>query len=358
MNFALFSANAEKVELCLFDPRGERELERIVLPEYTDQVWHGYMPDVRPGQLYGYRVHGPYDPAGGHRFNPTSSCSTLTPSSSWASCTGRTRISATASAAGARTSALRHTRQCPRHAEMPGRRHRLHLGRRQGSALPWNESVLYETHLRGFTMLHPAVPERFRGTCAGFSIPQVIDHLRALGVTAVEFLPIHAFIQDRHLVERGLTNYWGYNSIGFFAPEPRYLASGDLAEWKAMVACLHDAGIEVMIDVVYNHTAEGNHMGPTLSFKGIDNASYYKLEPRGPALLLGQHRLRQLAEPQPSARAADGDGFLALLGRGDARRRLPLRPHLEPGPRPVRLRLRLGLPRRDPPGPGAEPRSS
>jgi glycogen operon protein len=145
--------------------------------------------------------------------------------------------------------------------------------------VPWHESVLYETHLRGFTMLHPDVPERYRGTAAGFSIPQVIDHLKALGVTAVEFLPVHAFVQDRHLVERKLANFWGYNTIGFFAPEPRYLATGDLAEWKAMVRCLHEAGIEVMVDVVYNHTAEGNHLGPTLSFKGIDNASYYRLVP-------------------------------------------------------------------------------
>ena len=148
--------------------------------------------------------------------------------------------------------------------------------------LPWHESVLYETHLRGFTMLHPSVPDHLRGTCAGFSMPEVIDHMKDLGVTAVEFLPVHAFVQDRHLIARKLSNYWGYNSIGFFAPEPRYLQSGDLAEWKAMVCCLHDAGIEVMIDVVYNHTAEGNHLGPTLSFKGIDNASYYKLSPEDP----------------------------------------------------------------------------
>ena len=155
-------------------------------------------------------------------------------------------------------------------------------GKDQRLDLPWYESVLYETHLRGFTMLHPNVPDHLRGTCAGFSLPEVIDHIKELGVTAVEFLPVHAFVQDRHLVERKLSNYWGYNSIGFFAPEPRYLASGDLAEWKAMVCCLHDAGIEVMIDVVYNHTAEGNHLGPTLSFKGIDNASYYKLSPDDP----------------------------------------------------------------------------
>ncbi|MEK0085681.1 glycogen debranching protein GlgX [Benzoatithermus flavus] len=279
VNFALFSANAEKVELCLFDPRGQRELERIVLPEYTDQVWHGYMPDVRPGQLYGYRVYGPYEPKRGHRFNPHKLlldpyARQLVGHLHWSDAHFAYRI-------GSRRGDLSFdTRDNAR--GMPKCRvvdTAFTWGDDKLLHIPWHESVLYETHLRGFTMLHPAVPDQVRGTCAGFSLPEVIDHLRALGITAVEFLPIHAFVQDRHLIERGLTNYWGYNSIGFFAPEPRYLASGHIGELKTMVACLHDAGIEVMIDVVYNHTAEGNHMGPTLSFKGIDNASYYKLSP-------------------------------------------------------------------------------
>ncbi len=283
VNFALFSANAEKVELCLFDPRGEREIERIVLPEYTDQVWHGYMPDIRPGQLYGYRVHGPWDPAGGHRFNPAKLLLDPYAKQLW----GQLRWSD--AHFGYRIGSPRDDLSRPDARDNARGMLKCRVvdtaftwGDDKAPHVPWHESILYETHLRGFTMRHPDVPERYRGTAAGFSIPQVIDHLRALGVTAVEFLPIHAFIQDRHLVERKLANYWGYNSIGFFAPEPRYLATGDLAEWKAMVRCLHEAGIEVMIDVVYNHTAEGNHMGPTLSFKGIDNASYYKLVPDNP----------------------------------------------------------------------------
>ena len=282
VNFALFSANAEKVELCLFDPRGTRELERIVLPEYTDQVWHGYFPDVRPGQLYGYRVHGPYEPGRGHRFNPNKLlldpyAKQLIGPLHWSDAHFGYRVG------GRREDLAIDTRDNAR--GMPKCRvvdTAFTWGDDKLLQIPWHESVLYETHLRGFTMLHPAVPEPLRGTCSGFSIPEVIDHLRVVGVTAVEFLPIHAFVQDRHLVEKGLSNYWGYNSIGFFAPEQRYLATGDLAEFKAMVACLHDAGIEVMMDVVYNHTAEGNHMGPTLSFKGIDNASYYKLSPEDP----------------------------------------------------------------------------
>jgi isoamylase len=283
VNFALFSANAEKVELCLYDERGERELERIVLPEYTDQVWHGYMPDVRPGQLYGYRVHGPYDPKRGHRFNPHKLLLDPYAKQLW----GQLRWSDAhfAYRIGSRREDLSRPDERDNARGMPKCRvvdTAFTWGEDRHLRTPWHESITYETHLRGFTMLHPAVPRRLRGTCAGFSIPEVVDHIRSLGVTAVEFLPVHAYVQDRHLIEKGLTNYWGYNSIGFFAPEPRYLASGHLAEWKTMVACLHDAGIEVMIDVVYNHTAEGNHLGPTLSFKGIDNASYYKLSPEDP----------------------------------------------------------------------------
>ena len=282
VNFALFSANAEKIELCLFDPRGERELERVLLPEYTDQVWHGYLPDARPGQLYGYRVHGPYDPARGHRFN--SHKLLLDPYAKQLIGPLRWSDAHFAYRVGSRREDLSfdardNARGMPKCRVVDTA---FTWGGDQRPDVPWHESVLYETHLRGFTMLHPDVPDRYRGTAAGFSIPGVIDHLKSLGVTAVEFLPVHAFVQDRHLVERKLANYWGYNTIGFFAPEPRYLATGDLAEWKAMVRCLHEAGIEVMVDVVYNHTAEGNHLGPTLSFKGIDNASYYRLVPEDP----------------------------------------------------------------------------
>ena len=282
VNFALFSANAEKVELCLFDQRGERELERVVLPEYTDQVWHGYLPDVRPGQLYGYRVYGPYDPARGHRFNPNKLlldpyAKQLVGNLRWSDAHFAYRVG------NKREDFSFDKRDNAR--GMPKCRvvDDAHTwGDDKRPDRPWHESVLYETHLRGYTMQHPEVPDHIKGTAAAFCMPEIARHLRKIGVTTVEFLPIHAYVQDRHLVENGLSNYWGYNTIGFFAPEPRYLATGELAEFKSMVRVLHDAGIEVMIDVVYNHTAEGNHMGPTLSFKGIDNASYYKLVPDDP----------------------------------------------------------------------------
>jgi len=279
VNCALFSGSAEKVQVCLFDARGERELERVVLPEHTDQVWHGYLPDVRPGQLYGYRVYGPYDPGRGHRFNHHKLlldpyARALHGTLRWSDAHFGYRVG---SSRGDLSFDRRdNARGMPKCQVVDTA---FTWGDDRPPETPWHETVLYETHVRGFTMLHPDLPPALHGTFAGFSLPGIVAHLRHLGVTAVEFLPIHAFVQDRHLVERGLRNYWGYNTIGFFAPEPRYLASGELGEFKAMVRCLHDAGIEVMIDVVYNHTTEGNHMGPTLSFRGIDNAAYYKLVP-------------------------------------------------------------------------------
>ncbi len=278
-NFALFSAHAEKVELCLFDPSGDKERERIVLPEYTDEVWHGYVPDLLPGQLYGYRVHGPYDPQRGHRFNAHKLlldpyAKLLRGEVRWSDANFAYRL-------GHPKEDLSfdrrdNSRAMPKCALVDTA---FTWGAERRLDIPWLHTVLYEAHVRGLTMLHPAVPERWRGTFAGLGRPEIIEHLRALGITAVELLPIHAFIDDRNLVEKGLRNYWGYNSIGFFAVEPRYLATGLLSEFKSMVRRLHDAGIEIILDVVYNHTAEGNHLGPTLSFKGIDNASYYKLVP-------------------------------------------------------------------------------
>ncbi|MGE5475628.1 MAG: glycogen debranching protein GlgX [Bacteroidales bacterium] len=279
VNFALFSAHAEKVELCLFDAGGERETERISLPEYTDEVWHGYVPDLLPGQLYGYRVHGPYQPQAGHRFNAHKLlldpyAKSLRGGLRWTDAHFAYRL-------GSPREDLSFDRRDNARA-MPKcevvdtaftwgdeRRPRTH----------WAHTVIYEMHVRGHTMRHPEVPERRRGTFAGLAWPAVTEHLRALGVTAVELLPVHAFVDDRGLAERGLRNYWGYNSIGFFAIEPRYLGTGRLSEFKSTVRRLHDEGIEVILDVVYNHTAEGNHLGPTLSFKGIDNATYYKLVP-------------------------------------------------------------------------------
>jgi len=281
VNFALFSANATKVELCLFDSDG-KESARIALPEYRDETWHGYVPELAPGQVYGYRVHGPFEPEQGHRFNPNKlvldpyarahigelrwdpavfaykfddpakdlsfderdsapfmpKCVVVDPNFNWA-----------------RESTRKHT--------------------------PWDRTIVYETHVKGYTKLHPAVPEGERGTYKGLAHPEVIAYVKSLGITSIELLPVHTFINDSFLLEKKLTNYWGYNSIGFFAPDPRYAAdkARTLQEFKEMVARFHDAGLEVIIDVVYNHTAEGNELGPTLSFKGIDNASYYRLMP-------------------------------------------------------------------------------
>jgi isoamylase len=279
VNFALFSANAERVELCLFDARGRRELRRIALPEYTDQVWHGYLPDARPGLLYGYRVYGPYDPARGHRFNHHKLL--LDPYAKLLAGALRWNDAHFGYRVGAARSDLTFDRRDSA-AGMPkcvvvdtaftwGSDQLLHTR--------WHESVVYELHVRGFTMLHPGVPPAFRGTFAGLAAPAVIEYLQRLGITAVELLPVHAIADDRTLIEKRLRNYWGYNTIGFFAPDPRYLATGALGELKTTVKHLHSAGIEVILDVVYNHTAEGNELGPTLSFRGIDNASYYRLAP-------------------------------------------------------------------------------
>ncbi len=278
VNFALFSENAERVELCLFDASGERELDRVELPEFTNDVWHGYLPDLRPGQLYGYRVFGPYAPDRGHRFNhhkllidpyarmlhgrfqwndavfgydtgdpdPDLSfnvrdsarfvpkCRVIDPAFTWGD-------------------------------DRPPRR-------------PWHETVIYELHVRGFTKRHPEVVAPLRGTFAGLASPAIIRYLRELGVTAIELMPIQAFIDERQLRERGLRNLWGYNPLAFFVPEPRYLAEQSLHEVTTAVRQLHDAGLEVILDMVFNHTAEAGPEGPTVSFRGIDNASYYHLD--------------------------------------------------------------------------------
>jgi glycogen operon protein len=279
VNFALFSAHATKVELCLFDERGEQELERIELPEYTDEVWHGYLPDARPGTIYAYRVHGPYEPENGHRFNPNKLV--LDPYAR--GLMGEIRWDSAHfgyAMEGGDDLSFDERDSAPFMAKCRVIDPAFTWGRDRRPAIPWERTIFYETHVKGFTRLHPAVPQHLRGTYAGLAVKEVVDYIRSLGVTSVELLPIHAFVQDQHLVDKGLANYWGYNSIGFFAPEPRYAAvGGGVAEFKEMVAHLHDAGLEVILDVVYNHTAEGNERGPTLSFKGIDNASYYRLIP-------------------------------------------------------------------------------
>ncbi|MDB5027904.1 MAG: glycogen debranching protein [Candidatus Eremiobacteraeota bacterium] len=276
VNFALFSANAEKVELCTFDPRGRREISRVVLPEYTDEVWHGYLPEARPGMLYGYRVYGPYDPSNGHRFNHHKLlldpyARALAGKLRWTDAQYGYRI-------GAQREDLSFDRRDNASA-MPKCvvvEEAFTWGTDQRPSVPWHDTIFYELHVKGFTIQHPGVPPAMRGTFAGLASPAVVEYLHDLGITTLELLPVHAFIDDRHLVEQKLRNYWGYNSIGFFAPEPRYL-QGATNEFKTMVKHLHEAGIEVVLDVVYNHTAEGNHLGPTFSFKGIDNVSYYRL---------------------------------------------------------------------------------
>jgi isoamylase len=280
VNFALFSSHATKVELCLFDTAGETELERIELPEYTSEIFHGYLPDARPGTIYGYRVHGPFEPQAGHRFNPNKLL--LDPYAKahvgelrWDhACFGYT------------IGAAEEDLTCdPRDSAPFVPKCRVidpafTWGRERRPAVPWEATIVYETHVRGYTKLHPAVPPALRGTYAGLGQKDVVDYIRSLGVTAVELLPIHTFVNDNYLLDKGLTNYWGYNSIGFFAPDPRYSAipAFVFSEFKEMVARLHDAGLEVILDVVYNHTAEGNERGPTLSFRGIDNVSYYRLQ--------------------------------------------------------------------------------
>jgi glycogen operon protein len=275
-NFALFSANATKVEVCLFD--GARET-RIELPEYTDQVFHGYIPGVDPGTFYGYRVHGPYDPANGHRFNPNKLLLDPYARAHAGSLTWNPAVFGYKMETGddltfdERDSAP----FMPKCVVVDPDFDWIAEADRQN--LHWDETIFYETHVKGFTKKHPDIPEKLRGSYAGFGSDPAIGHLKSLGITSVELLPVHTFINDSNLLEKHLTNYWGYNTIGFFAPDPRYASdvANSLREFKEMVSRLHGAGLEVILDVVYNHTAEGNEHGPTLSFKGIDNASYYRL---------------------------------------------------------------------------------
>ena len=287
VNFALFSEHATAVELCLFAPaESVRETARITLPERTDHVWHAYVPDIRPGQLYGYRVHGPYAPAEGHRFNPAKLlldpyALAITGSVRWDDALlgyppGRpdedlARDDRDDAAAMPRCVVVDPTFDWE--DDRPLR-------------IPWEHTFIYELHVKGMTARHPAVPAALRGTYAGLATAAGIDHLVALGVTAVELLPVHHSTREKHLVEKGLPNYWGYSSIGFFAPDARFASGGtcgeQVREFQTMVRALHRAGIEVILDVVYNHTAEGDRLGPTLCFRGVDNRSYYRLVPDNP----------------------------------------------------------------------------
>ncbi len=279
VNFALFSANAEKVELCLFDRWGKRETNRIQLPYYSEQVWHGYVEGLEPGTVYGYRVYGPYEPHSGHRFNHHKLlmdpyARQLTGELVWHDALSGFEIG-----------------HADRDLSFDGRDSAPYIPKavvvappasptkRNGHRVSWSDTVIYEAHVRGMSIHHPDVPQPLRGTFAGLSSAAIIEYLNKLGVTSIELLPVHGFVNDRFLVDKNLSNYWGYNSINFFAPQRHYMSGEDIAEFRNMVDEFHQAGIEVILDVVYNHTAEGNEMGATLSFRGIDNASYYRLHP-------------------------------------------------------------------------------
>ncbi len=286
VNFAIASEHATRVELCLFDaPDAPRESARVLLPERSDRVWHAYLPDVRPGQLYGYRVHGPYEPGRGHRFNPAKLL--LDPYARAIS----GRVAWNDTQFGYRVGDPREDLAPSDADSAPGVPRSIVIdpafswGDDRPPGTPWTRTLAYEAHVKGMTARHPFVPERLRGTYLGLASDPILDHLLSLGVSAVQLLPIQHVVVERHLVERGLTNYWGYSPIGYFAPDPRF-ATGSLGEqvheFKSMVKALHRVGIEVILDVVYNHTGEGNRLGPTLCFRGLDNAAYYKLVPDDP----------------------------------------------------------------------------
>jgi isoamylase len=276
-NFAVFSAHAQRIDLCLFDPQGKRQVATYTLPEFTDEIWHGYLPNAQVGLLYGYRAFGPYEPQRGYRFNPHKLL--LDPYARRVA--GELRWSD--ALFGHRVNSPRADLSFDRRDSAPGMvkgvvtDESFNWADDRPPNVPWSDTVIYEAHLRGLTKLCEGIQPNERGTFAALSDPRIIDHLRRLGITAVELLPIHAFVQDRTLLEKGLRNYWGYNTLGFFAIEPSYLSDNSTHEMRVAVRRLHAAGIEVILDVVYNHTAEGSEMGPTLSFRGLDNSSYYRL---------------------------------------------------------------------------------
>ncbi|MEM8559647.1 MAG: glycogen debranching protein GlgX [Bacteroidota bacterium] len=283
VNFALYSRHAERVELLLFDDPNDAEPAVVEdLPEKTGPIWHGYIQNLRPGQLYGYRVHGPYRPSEGHRFNPNKVL--LDP---YAKAIGRPLRwddSLFGYTVGAPDSDLSYDeRDSALYAPLGAViEERFEWGRDRAPHIPWEDTIIYETHVKGISMQHPDVPEALRGTYLGLASDPVLDHLKKLGVTSIQLLPVHAIVQDRRLVDLNLRNYWGYNTLNFFAPDPGYSTNGPITavrDFKMMVRALHDAGFEVLLDVVYNHTGEGSRLGPTLSFRGVDNLAYYKEHP-------------------------------------------------------------------------------
>jgi isoamylase len=284
-NFALFSEVAEQVELCLFADDGAET--RVALRELDKFIWHGYLPGIGPGQRYGYRVHGPYDPAAGHRCNPAKLLLDPYAKAIEGSVRWDPAVYAYPFGHPDRRNDADSAPHMPRSVVVNPYFDWRHD---RPPTTPYHETVIYEAHLRGLTRLHPGIPEELRGTFQGLAYPAVVRYLQQLGITAVELMPVHQFVSDNILAGRGLANYWGYNTIGFFAPHNAYCASGSrgeqVPEFKSMVQALHEAGIEVILDVVYNHTAEGSHLGPTLSFRGIDNAAYYQLADSDPRFYL------------------------------------------------------------------------
>jgi isoamylase len=281
-NFSLFSEIAESVDLCLFDDDGNEEC--IPLTEVTALCWHGYVPGVGPGQRYGFRVQGPYEPQAGHRCNPAKLL--LDPYAKAVDGQVDWNPAVFGYPLGGDELVRDDRDSGPYMPKSVVTNPYFDWGVDRPPSIPRHESVIYEAHVKGFTKLHPDIDEELRGTYAGLAHPAAIDHLKSIGVTTLELMPVHQFIQDHYLVEKKLRNYWGYNSICFLAPHNEYAATGtrgdQVGEFKAMVRALHEAGIEVILDVVYNHTAEGNHLGPTLSLKGIDNAAYYRVVPDDP----------------------------------------------------------------------------
>ncbi|PTM94169.1 glycogen debranching protein GlgX [Mycoplana dimorpha] len=282
VHFAVFSAHAERIELCLFSPDGKEETARLPLPKREGDVWSGYVAGLQPGTLYGYRAHGPYDPARGHRFNHNKLLLDPYAKQIAGELVWDDALYGYTIGAADEDLSFDERDSAPFMVKGVVQDPAFDWDGDQAIRRPWTETIIYEAHVRGMTMLHPHVPDELRGTFLGMCSDPIIDHLTKLGVTAVEVLPVQYFLDDRYLVEKGLRNYWGYQSLGFFAPQRRYMSGERITEFKTMVRRFHAAGIEVIMDVVYNHTAEGSERGPTLSFRGLDNLSYYRLSPDDP----------------------------------------------------------------------------
>ncbi len=280
-HFALFSAHAERVDLCLFSDDGHDEIARLPLPTREGDVWSGFLPGIGPGAIYGYRVHGPYDPRNGHRFNPNKLLLDPYAKQIFGQLTWHDALFGYRVGHEEADLSFDERDSAPYMVKAVVQNPEFDWEGEQAIRRPWTDTVIYEAHIRGLTLMHPAIPEHERGTFGAMAHPAIIEHLAKLGVTAVELLPVQYFLDDRYLVERGLRNYWGYQPLGYFAPARRYLSNGSIQEFKSMVKAFHAAGIEVIMDVVYNHTGEGSELGPTLSFRGIDNLSYYRQSPDG-----------------------------------------------------------------------------